>query len=63
MRLCREHFWQGYGRPEQTPGSRFRALVYQAYHASISWVGAVDRHDEQTVARAVAELRSVAEQL
>jgi len=56
-------FWQSYGQPEDTPGVRFRASVYDAMHAGTAFIWAVGHQDEETVTRAKGTLREVAETL
>jgi len=56
-------FWQAYGQPEDTPGAKFRATVYDAMYAGRAFVWAVQHKDEETVARAKGTLREVVEKL
>jgi aminoglycoside phosphotransferase (APT) family kinase protein len=55
------HFWQAYGHPEDTTGSRFRATVYDAMYAGRAFVWAIQHQDAETVARAKGTLREVLE--
>jgi aminoglycoside phosphotransferase (APT) family kinase protein len=54
-------FWQAYGQPEDTPGARFRAKVYDAMHAGAAFVWSVGHQDEGTVEKAGGTLREVVE--
>jgi aminoglycoside phosphotransferase (APT) family kinase protein len=54
-------FWQAYGQPDDTAGSRFRATVYDAMYAGRAFVWAVQHKDEETVERAKGTLREVVE--
>lgn len=51
------HFWQAYGQPQDTPGTRYRAHVYDAMHAGTAFIWAVGHHDEETVGKAEGTLR------
>lgn len=57
------HFWQAYGRPEDTPGARFRKTVYDGMHAGTALVWSARHDDQETVQRAQGTLREVAELL
>ena len=57
------HFWQAYGKPEDTRGARFRVSAYDGMHAGAALVWATQHHDEETVQRAYGTLREVAEAL
>src|SRR5688500_7914312 len=54
-------FWQAYGQPEDTAGSKFRATVYDAMYAGRAFVWAVQHQDAETVERAKGTLREVLE--
>ena len=56
-------FWQAYGQPEETPGKRFRASVYDAMHAGAAFVWSIQHQDEETVERAKGTLHEVVEML
>lgn len=56
-------FWQAYGQPEDTAGTRFRAAVYDAMYAGRAFVWAVDHQDAETVERAKGTLSEVTETL
>ena len=55
------HFWQAYGQPEETRGSRFRNIVYDGMHAGTALLWAHRNQDEGTLQRAYGTLREVAE--
>jgi aminoglycoside phosphotransferase (APT) family kinase protein len=57
------HFWEAYGRPEDTPGARFRKTVYDGMHAGTALVWSAQHDDPGTVQRACGTLREVAESL
>ncbi|HEY3474252.1 MAG TPA: phosphotransferase [Anaerolineales bacterium] len=57
------HFWQAYGRPEETPGARFRKTVYDGMHAGTALVWSARNNDEGTLEKAKRTLRQVAEAL
>lgn len=57
------HFWQAYGKPEDTRGARCSKTVYDAMHAGTALVWAVRNHDEDTVQKAYGTLHEVAEAL
>ena len=57
------HFWQAYGKSEETPGLRFRKIVYDGMHAATALVWSVRHQDEGTVQRAYSTLQDVAETL
>ena len=57
------HFWQAYGKLENTQGSRFRKTVYDGLHAATALVWSVRNHDEGTVQKAYGTLQEVAETL
>jgi aminoglycoside phosphotransferase (APT) family kinase protein len=57
------HFWQAYGRLEDTPGAKFRKEVYDAMHAGTVLIWALQRHDDETVGRAKDTLSEVASSL
>jgi len=54
-------FWQAYGQPEDTAGSKFRTTVYDAMYAGRAFVWAVQHQDAETVERAKGTLREVLE--
>jgi aminoglycoside phosphotransferase (APT) family kinase protein len=57
------HFWQAYGQPEDTPGARFRKLVYDGMHAGTALVWSARHGDQETIQKAQDTLRQVAELL
>ena len=57
------HFWQTYGNPEDTPGMKFRKIVYDGMHAATALVYSAQHNDKGTVERAYSTLREVAESL
>ena len=57
------HFWQAYGRPEDTRGARFRKTVYDGMHAATALVWSFRNGDQGTVERAYGTLREVMEAL
>jgi aminoglycoside phosphotransferase (APT) family kinase protein len=57
------HLWQAYGQPDDTPGIRFRATVYDAMYAGRAFVWAVQHQDAETVERAEGTLGQVKETL
>lgn len=56
-------FWQAYGRPQDTPGTRFRKTVYDGMHAATALVYSAQHNDKGTVEKAYGTLREVAEDL
>lgn len=57
------HFWGAYGQTEETQGSRYRKIVYDAMHAATAFLWAVRNQDKETVERATGTLGEVAEVL
>ena len=57
------HFWQAYGKPEDTPGARFRKTVYDGMHAATALVYSARHNDQGTVEKAYSTLREVAKSL
>ena len=57
------HFWQAYGKPEDTQSARFRKTVYDGMHAGTAFVWAFRHKDKGTVERAKGTLREVVEAL
>jgi aminoglycoside phosphotransferase (APT) family kinase protein len=57
------HFWQAYGRPHDTPGTRFRKTVYDGMHAGTALVWAARNNDQGTLTKAQGTLREVVEAL
>lgn len=52
-------FWEEYGKPEETPGARFRELIYDGMHVSNVLVEGGRRRDADLVAKARAGLARV----
>jgi aminoglycoside phosphotransferase (APT) family kinase protein len=57
------YFWQAYGQPTDTGGTRFRKAVYDGMHAGTALVWSVRNRDEGTVQKAYGTLREVLELL
>ena len=57
------HFWQAYGRPEETSAARVRKTVYDGMHAATALVWSAVHKDEGTVGKAYGTLREVADLL
>ncbi|HSL46152.1 MAG TPA: phosphotransferase [Anaerolineales bacterium] len=57
------HFWQAYGRTEDSKGARFRKTVYDGMHAGIALVWSAQHKDEGTMQKAQETLGEVVEAL
>jgi aminoglycoside phosphotransferase (APT) family kinase protein len=52
-------FWKAYGQPDDTPGAKIRAKIYDAMHAATAFLWAIRHRDDDTVARAQGTLGEV----
>ena len=56
-------FWEGYGQPARTLGTRFRAALYEALHIGTAMAYAAREGDADTLARGRRELPEAAARL